>query len=327
FLFFFCGLGIFNGLLLAAYLLVFQQQKTTRGYWLGGLTTMFLLRVGVSCVYYFEGQIPWSVVQLGMIANVMIGPFLLAYLTSTLVVPQAVAKGTTRILLVQLLLLVVFSSLFPFTEHVYVWDTQLRYAFHTLLSLYLITALWMNWKYGPKHSRLHHQARVVTLTTIAICGGFAVSLYTNYALGPMLASLCFYGGLCCWWFGKKTTKRIPLPAADNAPAFSAFNARMLEQRLYTDANLRVTDAARATKLSVHQVTSILKSQGTTFHQYLTTLRLKEAKRLLQQQPMLTVEAIGYEAGFNARSTFFAAFKANTGMTPRAFQKQVQNSPD
>lgn len=34
---------------------------------------------------------------------------------------------------------------------------------------------------------------------------------------------------------------------------------------------------------------------------------------------LSIEAIGFECGFNSKSTFFSVFKSLTGMTPTQFQ--------
>ncbi|PTT07202.1 DNA-binding protein, partial [Flavobacterium sp. HMWF030] len=37
---------------------------------------------------------------------------------------------------------------------------------------------------------------------------------------------------------------------------------------------------------------------------------------------LTLESVGYDVGFNSKSTFFSAFKKHTGTTPLNYQQQA-----
>jgi AraC-like DNA-binding protein len=49
-------------------------------------------------------------------------------------------------------------------------------------------------------------------------------------------------------------------------------------------------------------------------------RIEKAKSLLLQSDQ-QVSRICYDVGFNSKSTFYAAFKKVTGVTPGAFRKQ------
>ena len=50
--------------------------------------------------------------------------------------------------------------------------------------------------------------------------------------------------------------------------------------------------------------------------------MAEAKDLIKSRDELSLEGIGYEAGFNSKSAFFEAFKKVTGQTPAAFKKAL-----
>ena len=52
--------------------------------------------------------------------------------------------------------------------------------------------------------------------------------------------------------------------------------------------------------------------------YLRRKQIDCAKRLLTQTD-LTMNVIAYKCGFGTRTTFFRAFKRETGMTPREYR--------
>ena len=60
--------------------------------------------------------------------------------------------------------------------------------------------------------------------------------------------------------------------------------------------------------------------GSTFFDYVAHWRIEAAKpRILSGEA--SILAIALEVGFNSRSTFYKAFKRETGMTPKAFARQ------
>ena len=58
--------------------------------------------------------------------------------------------------------------------------------------------------------------------------------------------------------------------------------------------------------------------GQSFFDYVNGWRIEEAKPLIRNGEQ-TVLAIAYEVGFNSRSSFYAAFKKQTGVTPSAYK--------
>lgn len=64
--------------------------------------------------------------------------------------------------------------------------------------------------------------------------------------------------------------------------------------------------------------------GKNFNTYINEFRVKEAIRLMSEttNENITIEAIGYESGFNDRSTFYRIFKKITGLSPTAFRRNV-----
>jgi AraC-like DNA-binding protein len=63
-----------------------------------------------------------------------------------------------------------------------------------------------------------------------------------------------------------------------------------------------------------------KKTGMTFVEYLHSIRINTAKKLLQQSKMY-VDDICYECGFNSVSFFNRKFKKHTGMTPLEYRQR------
>ena len=92
---------------------------------------------------------------------------------------------------------------------------------------------------------------------------------------------------------------------------------------YIDANydkpITLTEIAKASCLSVSRLAHIFKEQmGITIIDYLTGVRIKQAKQLLLATGQNCTE-ICFEVGYNNQSYFTRTFKEQVGMTPRQFR--------
>jgi len=67
--------------------------------------------------------------------------------------------------------------------------------------------------------------------------------------------------------------------------------------------------------------------GLRFNDYINQFRVEEAKHQLQspENKYLTIEAISELCGFKSKSTFFRAFKKETGLTPKQFMEANKRS--
>ena len=67
--------------------------------------------------------------------------------------------------------------------------------------------------------------------------------------------------------------------------------------------------------------------GMRFNDYINQFRIEEAKRQLRssENKHLTIEAISELCGFKSKSTFFRAFKKETGLTPRQYIENNKKS--
>lgn len=97
-------------------------------------------------------------------------------------------------------------------------------------------------------------------------------------------------------------------------------AAMEVEHLYRDPNLSLWALARRVGASPNYISQTLSEDvGESFFDFVNGYRIKEAMTLLSTTNE-TVLAITYDVGFNARSSFYNAFKRVTGQTPSSYRK-------
>lgn len=113
----------------------------------------------------------------------------------------------------------------------------------------------------------------------------------------------------------------PAAAARHAARLTAM---METEHLYRRGDLTLPDLADALGLSPHNLTEVLSTQlGQSFYDMVNGYRVREVQTRLTDPSAvhLTVLALGMDAGFNAKSSFNAAFKRHTGMTPSEYRQR------
>lgn len=94
---------------------------------------------------------------------------------------------------------------------------------------------------------------------------------------------------------------------------------MVAQELFTDPELSLTDLAAAVGVRNNHLSETFSRQlDCNFFDFVNGYRVEKARDLLVESND-TILMIAFDAGFNSRSTFNAAFKKLTGMTPSAYR--------
>lgn len=91
-------------------------------------------------------------------------------------------------------------------------------------------------------------------------------------------------------------------------------------RAHHDEDITLDSVAKAVHISPFYLSHMLKEEaGITFVEYLTKIRVEEAKWLLRSTDLSIVE-IGIRIGYSDPGYFSKVFKKATGMTPNAYRK-------
>lgn len=101
---------------------------------------------------------------------------------------------------------------------------------------------------------------------------------------------------------------------------------MKNDKPYLDSQLSLPQLAEKLGVSVNYLSQIINEQlNQNFFEFVNSYRVEEAKNIFndtlrRKENILTV---ALESGFNAKSSFYTAFKKQTGLTPGAYRKQIK----
>jgi AraC-like DNA-binding protein len=114
--------------------------------------------------------------------------------------------------------------------------------------------------------------------------------------------------------------RTNLDDATRARIRSKIERAMADEAVYTNSLISLRSVAGAIKEKSHYVSQVINQDlGTTFYELVNRRRIERAKALLLTAPGQTVLEVALAVGFNSKSTFNAAFRRHTGLTPTEFR--------
>jgi AraC-like DNA-binding protein len=99
---------------------------------------------------------------------------------------------------------------------------------------------------------------------------------------------------------------------------------MEQEKLYQETELTLQDLADKIQIPSYQVSQAINDgMKKNFYDLINSYRVEEAKRLLldPKSRNYTILSVGFEAGFNSKTTFNTVFKKFTGFTPTEFREK------
>lgn len=120
-------------------------------------------------------------------------------------------------------------------------------------------------------------------------------------------------------FEKNTTKHYK--KAISSESSLKLKSYMVDKNPYLDFELTLQKLALQVDIPEKELSILINQQiGKHFFDFINEYRINDAKVLLKDQPQLTVLEILYHVGFNSKSSFYTAFKKETGLTPSEYRK-------
>ncbi len=112
------------------------------------------------------------------------------------------------------------------------------------------------------------------------------------------------------------------PAPNASRLMEQIHQAMVEQKLYLNNDLKLTDVATLLDTTPRNIAEYIREcENCSFTQLVNNYRIEHAKRLLVEQPDKKLMNVAIESGFANETSFFRTFKSVTGMTPREWTAQ------
>lgn len=106
--------------------------------------------------------------------------------------------------------------------------------------------------------------------------------------------------------------------------FQTIDCFIQKQKSFLNPNLSIESLAKELNLKPNVISeAVNQNTDSNFSDYINSYRVADAKKMLidSEYSNYTIVAIGLEAGFNSKASFYRAFRKFEGMTPTEFLKK------
>ena len=334
FIFLFASIGVINGVVAAFYLLI-KKHRTISDIYFAGLVLMLCIRIGKSVLLYFFSGVDLFILQLGLSACIFIGPFFYLYIKSLRKVQQEFNTSDVLQLFILLVFIVAIGVIYPYPYYPEYWNPEIVQVIYVVWGTYFLLGLREAYlliipgSNSSKERKEDHKYLIIIVlgvTLITISYQLALHIGFTYIWGAFIFSFFFYvlGIRALLKIKPIVPQSKPRKLEDGEAILQKINSLMDNEKLYVKQNLKLEDIAKELGVNRHAVSQVMNEvYGLGYAHYIKSYRIEEAKQLIKVRAELSLEGIGYEAGFKSKSVFFESFRKLVGCTPAGYKKQLK----
>lgn len=350
-LFFLGILGAFNGIILGIYLLFLTRKKSIPNSFLGCLLLALSIRIGKSVFVHFNPALAKIYLQIGLSGCFLIGPMLYYFVKSTIEQPSQLPRKWKIHIGILLGIVLLGGILFPYASNVALWGSIIKGIYLVWLAyiiVSIITAKQLFAKLFNKNPAVRRSLKVTEKWLLTIVGANVV-IALSFFLAAVLPHPCniYFSGSLIFSFilyaviivllKRKKPDEVLYPAQpksasnkvsdDNAATvLGKLEQVMAEQEIYKNPNLTLSELAKAVNITGHQLSQLLNDKvGKNFTSYINEYRINKACSMIAANHPFSLEAIGYEVGFNSKSTFYTSFRKLKATTPSLYKENLEKT--
>lgn len=152
----------------------------------------------------------------------------------------------------------------------------------------------------------------------------AIALVNTVTLGVFFASQYDPGYYAIFKHlrQKKKYAASKVRGLDVDSVIESLNRMMIDNHLYMEEDLSIKTVAGMLEVNHQQLSEIInKKLNKSFSCYVNDFKITEAKKILLNEPDLTVTRIALMTGFNSVRTFNRVFAKSTGLNPVEYRKK------
>jgi AraC-like DNA-binding protein len=291
-----------------------------------------VIRIGKSVFFYFDSGLNENYILIGLLACAAIGPMTLYFVRSQLSGDKTF-DPKSLLHLIPMVLLAVYALFFEsYNENRALWSGTIVRGIYYYWGVYMLFAVFLVVRESVVRKKAFAEDRWtqgVVLGVTLIWLAYLTSSFTSYLTGALTFSFAVY--LLAWIIITSTRKKdstkqkTRLSAGMTPTEVEELRVKirkvLMQDHRYKSPDLTMPAVAKLVGQTPHQFSSFINEQlNQNFPQLINAYRIEAAREMLCTEDHLTVEAIGFDCGFNSPSTFHTAFKKATGKTPAAYRK-------
>lgn len=330
-LFFFGAIGAFNSLILGLYLSISKSYSKLEHRLFGLFLLILSLRVLKSLFYSFSTEEPIWFLQSGPSFFLLIGPLLFSYTLSIINPYSFWIKHWKPHISFWVCVVVCLMFFISFKDNREVYKTIILPIINLQWLLFILissASIKTNYKNSPQIKWLS----ILTTAILIIWTFFAFTSFDYFVGGSIIFSILFY--LCFLFFlfkkkiaskifGKTKLKKGIVHSEKSKLHIKKLNAIMANERLFANPDLKLSEVAKKLDISNHELSKLINDElDKSFTGFINAYRIEEAKQLIKNNSLYTIEAIGNQSGFNSKSAFYKAFKKETNTTPAKLKSEL-----
>lgn len=321
FLVIFSSIAVTSCIFLASYFLFIKKEHPLKDITLGLLFIAIAFRIAKSIFYYALPEVSAIGVGLGFFGFAAIGPLALVYYN---IHKNKLTKLKPTVYVHLVVPIIGFIII--------VLDRTHAYNLYFLASISLISYLSLigyKFIYKSKNDALDKWRKtlfygLVCLSVILIYQLLGEAIH-SYAIGIALSSvllyfLFFYALQSPVVVKKRNTKTLP------KALLQKIKTAIEEDKIFMQPAITLAQFSEAIETPTYLVSKATKSiYNKSFPEVINSFRIKTITIKLSQPDYANekIEDLAYDVGFNTSSAFYSAFKKETSMSPRAYQKMMQ----
>ena len=306
------------------YFLFIKKENILLDLSLGLLFLAITLRVSKSVFYYVFSGISTLGVGIGFLGFASIGPLLYFYFK--------LSKNKNYQLSLKDILHFVFALTgFCFITFLKEYHYEFYFAAKFQLAAYLLL-IGINFVFVKKESQQSKWHSILFYSMVVMLGIFIFQFFIgnieSYTAGTALSFLVIY---FLFFVALKTPTVIKKVTPTNLPQelIDKIRSTIEKDKIYFQPAITLaqfSEAINTPSYLVSRATKIIYKKS--FPEVINSFRIKEIKEklALPENSNDKVEELAYDVGFNTSSAFYNAFKKETSMSPRSYQKMILDKP-